>query len=146
LIGQTPVSDAFEQYVVSEWAGALLDVSAEWIAAGVEYVRYESLVQDTVATLRTVGIVQQVPDAALTEAIHANTLTNLRPTSSNYHYWQGKAGLWQSLIGRDFADRIYQRHRAVFDRLGYDVIAAQPLEQDRILDVWNRLAARGPTP
>lgn len=49
--GQDPTSQAFSTYATGPRASALLAVSAEWIRAGVPYVRYENLVAGAEAEL-----------------------------------------------------------------------------------------------
>ena len=141
ITGATPLSTAFADYALSERARSLLAISAEWAASGSSYVRYEELVRCTEETLRGLPALSCVASEDLQAAIQANSLDNLRTTSSNNHYWQGKPGLWQSLVSAPLANQIAREHQAVFQRLGYGVEEAKNLDDHDVLQLWNQLSA-----
>jgi hypothetical protein len=101
LWGAMPRSEAFLGYAAGPRAEALLSVSRQWWGVpGVVPVRYEDLVADgpgTVARLaQTLG---GRPQRSVEEALAATTMPALRIASGRpYHFWQGKPGLWKTLL------------------------------------------------
>lgn len=118
-----PNSEAFLAYAVGARARALLDVTCRWWTfPGIVRLRYEDLVEDTRGALE--GVSRQLGEplpANATVAIEANSRELLRGRSLHHqhHVWQGRPGLWRSLLPAAAARQIYEAHRAVFTTLGY---------------------------
>ncbi|WP_406700204.1 sulfotransferase domain-containing protein [Singulisphaera sp. Ch08] len=147
----TPQSEAFLRYATSSRAQALLAVSAQWwTAPGCHRIRYEELVQNPVQTLsrlaRKLGAPPSVP---FEEAVEANKLEQLQTTERQRgqipakHFWQGKPGLWRSLLTADAAHQIAQAHSAVFSTLGYSCDPDVALDESTATRNWLRLGAAG---
>jgi hypothetical protein len=56
----------------------------------------------------------------------------------NKHGWKGRPGLWRELIPFATALQIYERHRAVFDILGYSVDRTS-LAEEEALQNWQEM-------
>ncbi|WP_254053385.1 sulfotransferase domain-containing protein [Singulisphaera sp. GP187] len=123
----SPQSEAFLEYATSPRAQALLAVSAQWwTAPGCHQIRYETLVDNPLQTLtqlaKKLGVAPSVP---FEESVEANKLDRLQSTERQRvdaparHFWQGKPGLWRSLLSADAARRIAEVHHEVFVKLGY---------------------------
>jgi hypothetical protein len=143
IFGAMPRSTAFLDYATGPRAAALLSVSREWWRTpGCVPVRYESLVQDPqseLARLQEVfGLAARKPIA---EVLAATTLRNLRVLNDNiHHFWQGRVGLWRSLLTAAEATRIAEAQGPVFSELGY-ACDPDPHLTGREADAnWTRLA------
>lgn len=143
LINCSPASEAFADYACGRRAGALLRVSAEWVSAGTPFLRYEDLVVDPVRSLDEFAErAGQRRDVTWGDAVAANSLDKLRPTSRNHHFWQGQASLWTGLVSRDIAAKIMAAHREVFDTLGYSIDESRSLSRSEIEQNWSSVKAR----
>jgi hypothetical protein len=97
-------SDEFIEYACGPRARALLSVSAQWWGIpDVLKIRYEDLVHQPEVTLGQLCAPLGEPNVGLREALDANTLEKLRPTSSNNHFWQGKPDTWRQMIPQRIA-------------------------------------------
>jgi hypothetical protein len=122
LHGAMPRSAAFLDYATGPRAAALFRVSLDWWRfPGCLAVRYEDLVGDpdnTVAQL--VGQIGRPPRLPIPEALAATSLPALRTlTGDRHHFWQGKVGLWKSLLTAPEARAVAEAHRGFFSELGY---------------------------
>jgi hypothetical protein len=136
ILGQAPTDPAFLDYALSPRARLLLSVSAQWVASGYAYVRYEDLVASPGPTLER--FLEAPPHMALPieTVVRAHSIAKLRGSSRNPHFWQGQPGLWRSLIPEPVATQIYRRHRNVFDSLGYTIEGARDLSKPEIEMNW----------
>lgn len=122
-----PLSDAFLEYATSPRAQALLAVSAQWwTAPGCHRIRYEELVQNPEQTLCRLGKkLSAPPSVPFAESVEVNKLDRLQSTEQQRthllarHFWQGKPGLWRSLLPAEAVHRIARAHSKVFATLGY---------------------------
>ncbi|MGH8783404.1 hypothetical protein [Paraburkholderia sp.] len=123
LSGQGPTSDAFMEYALSWGAENLLSISYQWWCDRNSLrVKYEDLVASpgkefskVVETLCS-GLSADKIDVAI-----KNFDFGYFHSMPNRHGWQGRPGLWRSLIPGRMARAIYARHRRLFDTLGYNV-------------------------
>jgi hypothetical protein len=124
ILGETPRSEAFLRYTC-EWPGELtLAYSRDWWSvSGVAPVRYERLVEDTAGALyQLVADLALEPVRPVAEAVDDYEIERMRVRQEvwHYHYWQGRPGLWKTLIPPAEAKRIAGVHREVFAALGYE--------------------------
>ncbi len=123
ILGAKPRSAEFLEYATGPRAAALLTVSHEWRQAEGNYsLRYEDLVYDPAGELKKLGEALNHPATpeAIKEAIASNSMERLRAGCLNQHFWQGRPGLWKSLLPAEEARRIARFHRVVFDGGRYD--------------------------
>lgn len=118
----TPISPVFLDWCLGFGCENLFSVTYQWMHdPGTLKTRYEDLVSDpcgTVAGLARAltGNPAPVPD----EALEKYSLAYWQALP-NKHGWQGKAGLWKELFTAGSCRAIHDRHRRVFDTLGYNV-------------------------
>lgn len=143
LLGSTPGDPAFLRYATGRRAKVLLASSHEWWqAAGVICIRYEDLVADTAGALeRVVEQVGVAPLIPVGEVVEAHTLEHLRK-KEGAHHWQGRPGLWRSLLTPRVARRIAEAHADLFEDYGYSCDPDEALDDDRAGAVWHALALR----
>jgi len=141
ICGEAPLSAPFLAYGKGPRARALLSVTPEWWdQENVVLVRYEDLVQDTARTLMS-ACVQIGPVAAdIESAVAAHSLTALRPTSRNDHFWQGRPGLWRELLTEEAAGPILKAHSDVLRTLAYPEQHALAPDSQTAALLWQRLA------
>jgi hypothetical protein len=139
----SPRSEAFLDYATGPRARALLSVSPEWWSApGSLRLRYEDLVHNPLGQFkRLTHSLEPVPRNRLSETIAANTLDQLRTSNAGPHFWQGKPGLWRSLLTASEARRIEAAHREVFQTLGYQCDPDETLDAARADAHWAELCA-----
>lgn len=121
IYGAMPGSVAFAEYACSARAAALLSVSLEWWKAGeVHRLRYEDLVADAEKELeRLTQAIGEAPRRRPAEVVARTTLPSLRARfQAEGHFWQGRPGLWRTLLTAAAAERIAQAHRGALD-FGY---------------------------
>jgi hypothetical protein len=122
IYGAMPRSSAFLQYATGNRARALLSITTEWWnLPGAVQARYESLVADPEGEARRlVNEIGGEVKKPIAEALAATTIPRLRAmTQNDHHFWQGKAGLWKSLLTAHEAIEIARAHAAIIDSLGY---------------------------
>jgi hypothetical protein len=123
IYGAMPRSAAFVDYATGKRATALLAVSREWwTLPGCVQVHYEELVRDPRGEMQRLGDLIGVPLRKTPEqAVEANTIPKLRAkfAENARHFWQGKAGLWRTLLTVTEAERIAAAHADIFATLGY---------------------------
>lgn len=141
----SPTSAAFLEYATGPRARALLSVSAEWAPVAAHVLRYEDLVSSTARVLgdlaRSLGV---PPRAAAERAVAENTLDAMRARfSQDYHFWQGRPGLWRALLPAPIAQEIEAAHTEIFQRLGYECDADPDLAMKNAEQNWSRLERDG---
>ena len=124
IYGAMPGSAAFLEYALSARATSLLDVSQEWWSdPDVFRLRYEELVADTQGELRRLAEwVGAWPRCPFSQVVEKSTLSHMRQRigeAGDVHIWQGRAGLWKTLLTAPIAERIAQAHPTSFAPLGY---------------------------
>jgi hypothetical protein len=140
--GVTPCSAAFLSYALGARAATLLSISPQWSdAAGTWPLRYESMVANPVGEVTRVahglGLqLRQSVDAAVADC----TLSKLRQqTQCSHHFWQGRPGLWRTLLPADVAMGVAARHQDCLATLGYDVCPDHGLDRVQAEENWLRL-------
>jgi len=142
IFGAMPRSTAFLDYATGNRAGAILSVSHEWWnLPGCLRVRYEDLLQDPEGTLQGLadglGTTCRQPIA---KVLADSSMGQLRQsTGSKFHFWQGKSGLWRSLLPAAEAARIAAAHEAVLADLGYEVDPDPALDGSQADANWIKL-------
>jgi len=135
----TPADPRFAEWCCSDDAARLLGVSRDWSAhPGAITVRYEELVADPVATMRRVAAKLGADDVPVAQVVAANATRFGAGTS---HGWRGRAGNWTRFLGRASAQRIRERHAAVFAAGGYTVEEAGEPSPAEIQEAWDLAAA-----
>ena len=135
-----PTSREFIRYATSWGAENVLSISYQWWHhAGAVKARYEDLVQ------RPGEALLELARAFAPEACDRNGAVDRFSLDffqklPNRHGWQGKPGLWRKLILRSDAQKVYRRHRRIFDVLGYS-IGAYWLTRAAALRKWEELTA-----
>jgi Sulfotransferase domain len=149
IFGAMPRSTAFLDYATGKRAGAILSVSQEWWnLPGCLRVRYEDLLEDPQGTLeRLADALGTAGRQPIAQVLADTSMVQLRQsTGSKFHFWQGKSGLWRSLLPEVEATRIAEAHQAVLDDLGYQVDPDPALDGGQadanwIKLLWSELAA-----
>lgn len=142
--GTRPCSPAFVDYATGPRAAALLAVTGQWWQpAAPRSVRYEDLVADTAGTLsaldRGLGLTSEQRQS-IAAVVEANQLKQLRPTSGNHHFWQGRPGLWRHLLPGSVARLIAARQPGSFEPLGYGCDPDPGLDRAQAEGRWDQLA------
>jgi hypothetical protein len=122
IYGAMPRSAAFLDYTTGKRATALLAVSREWwTVPGCLRIRYEELAADPHAALgRLMDGLAMTPRASIDGALAATTIPKLRDlTNCPHHFWQGRVGLWRSLLPAPEAYAIAKSQSDSFSELGY---------------------------
>jgi hypothetical protein len=117
IYGAMPGSAAFADYATGGRAAALLSVSTEWWQApDVCRLRYEDLVADPAGAFdRVVGELGHGPRRPLREVTRRATAAKLQArVHADYHCWQGRPGLWKSLLTAAVAEPIARAHPGAF--------------------------------
>jgi hypothetical protein len=146
LRGASPISQEFYTYAARTFRTSPLTVSHEWWPTpGVTQVRYEDLVSDTEASLdglsRTIAAPFKRPIA---EVVAQFAITSIRSRYDvwHYHFWQGRPGLWRSLLPAGIARGLAAVHRDVFATLGYTCDPDETLTHEQAESNWRELQLR----
>lgn len=147
LSGAYPLSDPFLNYAIGARAAALLGVSQEWWNhSDVCPVRYEDLLEDTFSQMRrvvaSIGQPLRVPLEDVIEEFRPSA-TRQKSVQFLFHVWSAQAGLWRQLLTSDFARRIHEVHRNIFDTLGYECRPDETLNSATAQTTWEKLDFAG---
>lgn len=142
IINKSPFCSEFINYAASKRYAGLLSISAAWWNRENSWqIHYENLVADTAEELSKLN--EQLglkPARPISEVIPLNSITSLRTTCANNHFWQGKCGHWKQLITAPVARKIAGCHQSVLDRLGYVCDADENLTEEIAIANWNSIA------
>jgi hypothetical protein len=123
IYGSMPGSAAFLDYATGPRAASLLGVSPEWWSDPEALrVRYEDLVADTQGELsRLAEQIGEPPRQPVAQVAAGAGIAQIRQRLSRWehHFWQGRPGLWKTLLTGPVAERIAEAHPAYFNHLGY---------------------------
>jgi len=140
-IDAAPCSSAFVTYATSFGAENLLCVSyLWWHDPNAIRLRYEDMAADPLWTFR--GLYRALgrePAISLEDSLHRFDLEWFRRV--HHHGWQGRPDIWRELIPWADAVAIFQRHRRLFEILGYDIFPETTLSHDDALLNWRQLNA-----
>lgn len=140
MCGRSPLSPEFLRYATSARAKALLAITPAWWAQqNVTPVRYEDLVKDTAGTLKMACRLIGPIKSSIDEAVAALSLQELKATSSNDHFWQGRPGLWQQVLPASVSIPLMQTHADVLAALGYSREVPVAPEPEVAAALWDRL-------
>lgn len=145
LVGADPCSSAFRAYAVSPRAQALLSVTPAWWDRAELHgrMRYEDLVAAPVEELkRLLDELGLEPVRSPAEAVEANGIDRLRAETGNGHFWQGRPGLWRSLLPLDMLQPLADAHREALAPFGYDVSPHDDFDETAALELWSSLDRR----
>jgi hypothetical protein len=123
LVGLTPRSEAFLEYVKGFHGRAVLGFTPWWWRRSeVIRIRYEDLVSDPVAALKLAA--DQIGESFRRPVGEVIGETSIGQMKSNrdawqYHFWQGRPGLWRSLIPAKDARSLAASLRDPFEALKY---------------------------
>jgi hypothetical protein len=119
LLNATPYSKEFLQYALSFEAENLLSITYQWWhQANAIKLRYEDVTRDPNGTLEKIVSAFGGDRDALQPMLESISFEKMKNTP-NRHGWQGRPGLWRELITPIDALKIWQRHRRIFQVLGY---------------------------
>lgn len=122
LSAARPTDPVFREYTLGWGAENLLGVSHAWRhERGALLARYEDLVANPTGEFGRLTAALGAVHTPLASALEKSGLSTLQ-ASPNRHGWQGKPGLWKSLITPGLALRIHARHRSVFRAANYKVV------------------------
>lgn len=139
--GARPSDPVFTSYMTGGRAQALLSVTpAWWSAIGAVTVRYEDLALATIPSLARLAEVLGPPLGDAAAVASSNSLSALRSTSTNQHFWQGTPGLWKRLLSRAQVQAAAQAYREVFSELGYAPDQVDWPDDAQIASDWDKLA------
>jgi hypothetical protein len=144
LLGAAPTDRAFFDYALSARAAVLLGVSVEWLAYAADVVRYESLAAEPHIFLSDMfARLGVAPVGSICNVVAGNSIERLRALHAehSFHFWRGECGLWRRLLPADVAVPIAERHRTIFEALGYTCDYDPNLSRDRASDNWRSLHA-----
>ena len=133
-----PASRIFRSYATSWGAENLLSVSYQWWhERSAIRLHYEDLVRDSVGCFSNLiqtlgGSLQQLP-----AALEKNRLAVFQEVA-NRHGWRGEPGVWRDVVTPSIAFSVWQRHRRVFQTLGYG-IPVTTITRRRAIQNWKRL-------
>jgi len=137
IVGQTPQSPQFREYAASDRAALLFGYTPKWWdRPGVIQFRYEDLIADAKPPLQNlVARLGEEPVRSIAEVIEANAMGHMKPNRDiwQYHFWQGRPGLWRSMIPQDEALWLAEQRRDYFETIGYPVDpdpTLEPLQAD----------------
>jgi len=140
LVGKCPNSPEFINYATGDGAKALLAVTQHWWQHPHNLkIRYEDLVKDTCFYFQQMmTAIGQDPILSLEETLALNQIAKFKATP-NHHAWQGKPGLWRSLLTATTARTIYEAHQGIFIAQGYHCIPDPDLTTAIATDRWQAL-------
>ena len=143
LVEATPRSAAFIEYATANHPGSVLSFSPSWwTSPKVSRIRYEELIDDPIAALtRLAGELEPGKSLPIAEAVEWRSMERERsqPEATPFHFWQGRPGLWKSLITIWVGEQIAAAQREVFEILGYDPEADPTLHGYQSDAHWYRL-------
>jgi hypothetical protein len=137
IVGRSPQSREFRDYVASDRAALLFGYTPRWWnRPGVIQFRYEELVADAATHLRNLAAqLGESPVRGIAEVMEATSIERMKPRRDawQYHFWQGRPGLWRTMIPADEAVWLAEQRREYFEIVGYPVDpdpTLQPLQAD----------------
>jgi len=139
--GLDPCHPAFLDYATGPRAAALFAVSPSWWdAPGSVPVRYEDLVARPEPTLDGIArAIGRPPEVPWTEALERNTMDRLRQTHGFGHIWQGRPGLWRSLLTPEAVERLVLGIGPILATYGEAPEADPSLTPGQALENWRSL-------
>lgn len=143
LKGATPTSERFIRFATSANNVGSLSLSRDWWqVAGVLKLRYEHLVADPTHEMESLARrLGHSPVNPISEAVRQTSLDRLIATERRRgHYWQGRPGLWRSLLPAVEARLISEAHHQSLEFWGYTVDPDPVLTTKKADRMWNSLA------
>lgn len=141
IAGATPASSSFVDFGGSEWSDEMLAKSRLWWTLGdTTGVRYERLVGDPRAELE--GLVARIgvdPLSSAEIAVERTAFKQLRARDRNDHYWQGRPGLWRTLLPERQAVALGHAHQENLDFWNYVVDPDPSLTDEQADATWREL-------
>jgi hypothetical protein len=137
--GAMPCSRAFLNYATSDRVAKLLSISRQWWRVpGVGRLRYEDLVANPAGEVsRLVRVLDMPLTTPIDAAVADSTLSRLRAeTQCMHHFWQGRPGLWRTLLAADVARAIAETHAGHFKALDYECDPDPLLDRRRADSLW----------
>lgn len=117
----SPVDNEFLNYALSFGAENLLSVSYQWWHhPSAIKIRYEDCVRNPVENIGSIIEYLGGDTGELAHWLEKLNIEKMKATH-NRHGWQGRPGLYKSLVPYFTARRIFAKYRYIFNALGYDV-------------------------
>ncbi len=153
LVGLSPRSEEFLDYVKGFHGRAVLGFTPQWWRRpDVIRMRYEDLVADPAAALaRAAEQIGEPFRMPVSEVVEATSIGQMKSNRAQwqYHFWQGRPGLWRSLIpsaeARSMASALAEPFEAFkyacdpFAGLGYACDPDESLDPGEADRNWLRL-------
>ena len=118
----TPENTVFLDWCAGFGCENLLSVTYQWFhEREAVKVHYEDLVANPRGTVDAIAYDLAGKKLSVSNATLKKFDLPYWKSLPNQHGWQGKAGLWKEFYTTESCAAIRERHRRVFDTLGYDV-------------------------
>lgn len=146
IVGASPGSAAFADYVRSHRAKLLLDVTPSWAELpNTKLVRYEDLLDDPVASVQSAFARFAAEPRTIEAAVERSSLAHLRHEHNQraFHFWRGEAGSWRRLLPDQIVSAISEMHSEAIAVGDYSVDRPEILDSTTADRNWYELDARG---
>jgi hypothetical protein len=142
LLSCSPLSPGLVDYAHSERFQLLLGVSPAWHESAKAWLRYEDLVADTAGQLLRLADELHIPrePEVLAEAIASRAMPIMQSHMVNQHYWQGRPGLWRSLLPPEQVESLRPVVVDFAEPYGYDLTPDPETTPETAQAAWNAMA------
>lgn len=142
LVESSPLSSALADYGRSQRFALLAGVSPAWTSTADAWLRYEDLVQDTEGELLRLARTLDLPDepARVQAVIAEKALPVVQKQVDNQHYWQGRPGLWRSLLPSEQAELLRPAVAEFCEPYGYDLTPSSATTEHSAQAAWDSMA------
>ncbi|MPZ22251.1 MAG: hypothetical protein GEU28_01610 [Dehalococcoidia bacterium] len=132
----SPLSPEFLDYARTRAAASFGLTRDWWQRRDAVRLRYEALVSDGISELQRAVDELALPVAVpVAEALGANSMGRLHSENPD-HFWQGRPGLWRTLIPTDTAYSIADANRETFEVLSYSCAPDDQLTKEQAERNW----------
>lgn len=138
----SPLSPALVDYAHSQRFQLLLGVTPAWQATAKAWLRYEDLVADTTGQLLRLADELHVPSepGVLDKVIASRAMPVMQSHMVNQHYWQGRPGLWRSLLPAEQVELLRPALADFTEPYGYDLMPDPSTSPEAAHTAWNAMA------
>jgi hypothetical protein len=142
LLSCGPLSPALVDYAHSERFQLLLGVTPAWHGSAKAWLRYEDLVADTARQLLRLADELHVPTEpeVLDKVIASRAMPVMQSHMVNQHYWQGRPGLWRSLLPPEQVELLRPALADFTEPYGYDLTPDPTTTPETAQAAWDAMA------
>lgn len=141
----SPWSPEFLDYATGPRAAELLAAGTDWWdMPDVVRTRYEAFVDDPETELGRVARTFGDCRTDVREIVRRHAIDLLRPRVNNHHFWQGRPGLWRSLLTATEVNDLVRAHGRTLALYGYSAQADAVLTPEAADRNWHLIAAPAP--